>query len=108
MNNFSKLIVFLFLISKWALTQSPSLVKNIHPSFATSSYPQNLAPLNGILYFSADNGTHGFELWKTDGTTSGTVQVKDLTPGVLGTDNLRDFTTTISKLFFTCRTGTEL
>ena len=30
------------------------------------------------VYFVANGGTHGNELWKTDGTTSGTVMVKDI------------------------------
>jgi ELWxxDGT repeat protein len=33
---------------------------------------------NNILYFNADNGTNGRELWKSDGTEAGTVLVKDL------------------------------
>jgi ELWxxDGT repeat protein len=37
--------------------------------------------LGDRLYFRAWDPTHGFELWRTDGTTAGTVLVRDLTPG---------------------------
>jgi ELWxxDGT repeat protein len=37
--------------------------------------------VNGTLYFSADNGVKGMELWKTDGTSTGTVLVKDIWSG---------------------------
>ena len=32
---------------------------------------------NNELYFAADNGANGSELWKTDGTQQGTV-IKDI------------------------------
>jgi ELWxxDGT repeat protein len=34
------------------------------------------------MYFSADDGVSGFELWKTDGTEAGTAMVKDICPDV--------------------------
>ena len=36
---------------------------------------------NNALYFSADDGQKGAELWKTDGTATGTVLVKDIYAG---------------------------
>jgi ELWxxDGT repeat protein len=39
------------------------------------------AVLNDRLYFTADDGTHGEELWVSDGTPEGTRMVADLTPG---------------------------
>ena len=47
-----------------------------------SSYPQRFTTINGTDYFVANDGVHGFELWKTDGTTAGTALVKDIYPGL--------------------------
>jgi ELWxxDGT repeat protein len=37
-----------------------------------------------FFFFSADGGTTGCELWKSDGTTAGTSMVKDIRPGTSG------------------------
>ncbi len=45
------------------------------------SAPEPLVALNGAIYFGADDGRHGRELWRSDGTAQGTHLVKDLVPG---------------------------
>jgi ELWxxDGT repeat protein len=46
--------------------------------------PPHLTNVNGTLFFTADDGTDGRELWKSDGTAAGTVLAKDINPGSAG------------------------
>jgi ELWxxDGT repeat protein len=42
---------------------------------------QPLTAAGGRVFFAADDGEHGLELWQTDGTAQGTRMVDDLAPG---------------------------
>ena len=46
-----------------------------------SSDPQNFAVVGSTVFFVANDGKNGTELWKTDGTTNGTVLVKNIAEG---------------------------
>ena len=62
-----------------------NMVKDIFPGTNSAFFWQNanLSTFNGALYFPADDGINGNELWKSDGTAEGTVMVKDIYPGSL-------------------------
>jgi ELWxxDGT repeat protein len=62
-----------------------ALVKDINPGLA-SSYPLFPTNVNGTLFFAANDGSHGVELWQSNGTSSGTALVKDILPGSAGSD----------------------
>jgi ELWxxDGT repeat protein len=59
------------------------MVKDIK-SGAGNSNPQELVNFNGSLFFQAYDGVHGFELWKSDGTETGTIMLTDVDPGTDG------------------------
>jgi ELWxxDGT repeat protein len=56
---------------------SGALVKDIFTG-STGSSPANLLEMNGVVYFAATDNTHGTELWQSDGTSVGTILLKDL------------------------------
>ena len=43
-----------------------------------------LTAVGRTLYFTLNDRSHGYELWKSDGTEAGTVMVKDIWPGSSG------------------------
>jgi ELWxxDGT repeat protein len=56
------------------------LLKDIKPGTGngiTTTFSQSSAAFHNSLYFVADDGVTGGELWKTDGTTDGTLRVTD-------------------------------
>ncbi|WGV28052.1 ELWxxDGT repeat protein [Halotia branconii] len=83
------------------------IVKDINPESSRTDYDykiNDLVDVNGTLYFSAEDGIHGRELWKSDGTTEGTVLVKDLNLGATGS-NPRNLTYLNDTLYFTADDG---
>lgn len=69
----------------WATDGTPgSLSKIRRLDVQTSSSPSALTDLGGTLLFAATNAASGQELWRTDGSATGTFQVKDIAPGTVG------------------------
>ena len=65
---------------------------------------------NETLYFDADDGTQGRELWQSDGTVTGTSLVADINPGS-GNSNPQDFTMLGDIMYFIAydaTTGNEI
>lgn len=64
----------------WILDSSKtkvSLLKDIRPG-KDGSEISTLTSLGNVVYFSANDGKNGKELWRTDGTEGGTYCVKDI------------------------------
>ncbi len=68
--------------------------------FLNSSYASELTDVNGTAYFRASDGVNGAELWQSDGTTDGTVDVADINPGSASSFP-RNLTNINGTLFFT-------
>jgi len=62
-----------------AIANQPYLVKDINPT--GFSGPIFLTKVGNRLYFNADDGVHGQELWVSDGTEEGTYMVSYLMNG---------------------------
>jgi ELWxxDGT repeat protein len=100
------------------VTSGTVLVKDISPGshlagptghqylVPNSSYPGNLMNFAGTLFFSANDGTHGVELWRSNGTAAGTQMVDDINPGSVSSypTNLMNVGGT---LFFLANDGTH-
>ncbi|MBC7922074.1 MAG: T9SS type A sorting domain-containing protein, partial [Ferruginibacter sp.] len=72
------------------------LVKDINQgpgsSIPGSSDPGQFVSVDGVIYFRANDGTSGRELWRSDGTPEGTLPVGDIRPGAASTFADNDIT----------------
>ena len=81
----------------------PFLVKDINTRPGGLG-PQASANVSGSVFFAISDGQHGEELWKSDGTATGTVLVADIAPG--GVDSSPEQLTNVDgTLFFVADDG---
>ena len=57
------------------LSVTPQLIDS--NAFGASA-PSDFVQVGNVVFFTADDGSHGQELWSTDGTPEGTALVKDI------------------------------
>jgi ELWxxDGT repeat protein len=81
---------------------NPSQEEPANPQFLAASF----AAVGSTVYFSADDGILGLEVWKSDGSAAGTVLVKDTCPGSCWSFP-RLFTASGGRLFFIADDGSH-
>ena len=74
-----RLTTALLLVPSVAAAGTVALVKDIWPG--DESNADLLMAAGNIVYFQADDGVHGRELWRSDGTEAGTFMVVDALAG---------------------------
>ena len=88
-----------------------ALVKDINPGAADgvmgyfyTTLDKNIIAFNNELYFVGMTASGGNELWKSDGTSAGTVMVKDISPGTTSS-NPSEFFVENGYLYFSADDG---
>lgn len=82
----------------------PGSASSIGDFIPDSARPETFTEVNGTLFFVADNGTFGSELWRSDGTEQGTQQVRDIYVGRDGS-NPSDLVNVDGVLYFAADDG---
>ena len=89
------------------LNASPEIIASITSSIGNpSSDPDDFFVIDDTMYFTAFDVNNGREVWKSDGTSAGTVLVKDIRPGSSSSSPL-NFTEVNGTLFFSANDGTN-
>ena len=81
------------------------IVKDINNG-SDDSDPDDLIAIGNTFYFRAYDPTNGLELWKSDGTVSGTVMVKDIHGGS-SSSSPQSLTAVGNTLYFQAYDGTD-
>lgn len=76
-------------------------------SLPSSAFGGELIGVEGTLFFVADDGVHGIEIWRSDLTPEGTQLVVDLAPG-LGSSYPSELTESAGRLFFSAFADGEI
>lgn len=97
-------IFFVYITTSNAQYYKIELVKDILPG-SVGSAPQDLVKAGDYLYFAANDGVHGIELWKSNGTAAGTQMVMDLNPNGNITSDPGDLITVGDNVFFRASDG---
>ncbi|MEJ7586837.1 MAG: T9SS type A sorting domain-containing protein [Ferruginibacter sp.] len=84
-----------------------NIVRDINPGIPDGVVLENLsyAYTTAGLFFAADNGVNGLELWRSDGTTAGTNMVADIITGMPGSEPAVDFFIVNGKVLFKANNG---
>lgn len=85
--------------SLWVTLGSDATTTNVGPFGGVSNSLQELQNYNNKIYFAYNDGVNGQEPWVSDGTTAGTIILKDIYPGSTSSDP-QNFTVANNTLFF--------
>jgi uncharacterized repeat protein (TIGR01451 family) len=81
-------VLLLSFLCAMAATATPVAhpLADINTTVEESAFPllldASFVALGSTLFYTADDGIHGIEVWKSDGTAAGTALVADVCPGV--------------------------
>src|ERR671912_257258 len=77
----------------------PLVINEVENTETGSSAPDNVLRKKNVIFFQATTAKHGDELWKSNGTKSGTKIVKDIVPGP-GVSDPEDIVSTAPRTTF--------
>ena len=104
---------FSLLSASSSVAQTPSVVADLNDG-SSSSFPAEFVQIDDagtptLIFAATGNNASGSnigrELWKTDGTSAGTVLVRDISAGS-NSSNPSDLVVLGNTVFFSCTTGT--
>lgn len=107
----AQLLIFVSLVAGLAAQRdpgTPQLIKDLdtRPLPPVSSWPAGFAADGAVLWFAADDGVHGTELFRSLGTPQSTSLVADLYPGA-GGSRPTQITPFAGRVFFLADDGTH-